>query len=121
WFSESPPRIACDLGGRGSKTFGYRMIPVNPAAAGETIHGEMCYAHLTDIPDSIDMVDVLRRPTHVDPIVDETIACGAEMLWMQLGVVHEAAARRAQAAGLTVIMDRCTSREYRRLMPPLPA
>lgn len=97
------------------------MIPVNPAAAEETIHGEMCYAHLTDIPDSIDMVDVLRRPTHVDPIVDETIACGAEMLWMQLGVVHEAAARRAQAAGLTVIMDRCTSREYRRLMPPLPA
>lgn len=102
------------------QTFGYRMIPVNPAAAGETIYGEMCYAHLTDIPDPIDMVDIFRRPTHVAPIVDETIACGAKILWMQLGVVNEAAARRAQAAGLMVVMDRCTSREYRRLMPPLP-
>jgi uncharacterized protein len=63
----------------------------------------------------ITLVDVFRRPTLVDPIVDAAIACGVEVLWMQLGVINETAARRAQEAGLTVVMDRCTSRDYRRL------
>ncbi len=115
--STNPARDSYRIAGR-LQTYGYRVIPVNPAAAGETIHGETCYAKLTDIPDAIDMVDVFRRASHVDPIVDETIAIGAEVLWMQLGVVNEAAAHRAQAAGLTVVMDRCTSREYRRLISP---
>lgn len=100
------------------QTCGYRVIPVNPGAAGETIHGERCYATLADIPDAIDMVDVFRRSDQVDPIADEAIAIGAEILWMQLGVSNEAAAQRAQDAGLTVVMNRCTSREYRRLIAP---
>ena len=118
--SDNPDRDSHRIAGR-LQTFGYHIIPVNPAAAGKIIHGEMCYAQLTDIPDAIDMLDVFRRPTHVAPIVDDTTACGAEILWMQLGVINEAAAQRAQEAGLTVVMDRCTSREYRRLMPPLSA
>lgn len=115
--STNPARDSHHVAGR-LKTFGYRMIPVNPAAAGETIHGETCYANLTDIPDAIDLVDVFRHADHIDPIVDETISIGAEVLWMQLGVVNKAAAQRAQDAGLTVVMDRCMSREHRRLISP---
>jgi len=96
------------------REFGYRVIPVNPFAAGTRIHGEQCYASVAEIPERVDLVDVFRHPDFVEPIVDDAIASGAEVLWMQLGVVHEAAARRASTAGLMVIMDRCTSRDYRR-------
>ena len=111
--SADPSRDSHRIAGR-LKEFGFRMIPVNPSAAGTLIHGEYCYASLRDIPEPVDMVDVFRRSALVDPIVDDAIACGASIVWMQLGVVNEAAAQRAQAAGLTVVMDRCTSRDYRR-------
>jgi predicted CoA-binding protein len=115
--SDEPSRDSHRIAGR-LKEFGFRMIPVNPFAAGQQIHGEYCYASLADVPEHIDLVDVFRRPSLVDPIVDGAIACGADVLWMQLGVVNEAAAQRAQAAGLTVVMDRCTSRDYRRFFLP---
>jgi uncharacterized protein len=111
--SDDPRRDSYRIAGR-LKEFGFHMIPVNPFVVGQQIHGEYCYASLGEIPEQVDMVDVFRRPALVDPIVDEAIACGAKILWMQLGVVNEAAARRAQEAGLTVVMDRCTSRDYRR-------
>jgi O-acetylhomoserine (thiol)-lyase len=94
---------------------GYRVIPVNPGAAGQTLLGETVYAKLTDIPDKIDMVDVFRAPDQVTPIAQDAIAIGAPVLWMQLGVVNHEAAALAQAAGIEVIMDRCPKIEYGRL------
>ncbi|MBI3245764.1 MAG: CoA-binding protein [Deltaproteobacteria bacterium] len=95
------------------KAKGHRVIPVNPTAT--TILGERCYASVRDIPEKVDMVDVFRRPEFVDEIADDAIATGAQILWLQLDVIHEPAARKAQAAGLTVVMDRCPAIEYRRL------
>ncbi len=97
---------------------GYRVIPVNPKAAGQLINGETCYARLEDIPQvdyPIDMVDVFRKSQEVGPIADSAIAIGAKVLWMQLGVRNDAAAAKAEAAGLTVIMNRCPKIEYGRL------
>ncbi len=98
---------------------GYRVIPVNPRAAGQTIHGERCYAGLEDIPreqtGAIDMVDVFRSGDAVVPIARQAIAIGAKVLWMQIGVRNEEAARLAEAAGLTVVMNRCPKIEYGRL------
>jgi predicted CoA-binding protein len=97
---------------------GYRVIPVNPKAAGQIINGETCYARLEDIPKSegpIDMVDVFRKSAEVGPIADSAIRIGAKVLWMQLGVRNDAAAAKAEAAGLTVIMNRCPKIEYGRL------
>jgi predicted CoA-binding protein len=92
---------------------GHRVIPVNPGQ--RTILGETCYARLRDIPEPVDMVDIFRRSEEVAPIVDEAIEVGARIIWMQLGVIDEQAATTAQAAGLTVVMDRCPAIEYRRL------
>jgi predicted CoA-binding protein len=92
---------------------GHRMIPVNPGH--RSILGETCYASLRDIPEQVDMVDIFRRSEEVTPIVDEAIEVGARIVWMQLGVIDERAAAVAQAAGLTVVMDRCPAIEYRRL------
>jgi predicted CoA-binding protein len=92
---------------------GHRVIPVNPGE--EEILGERCYANLRTIPERIDMVDVFRRSEFVAPIVDEAIAIGAKIVWMQLGVIDAESAQRAQQAGLTVVMDRCPAIEYRRL------
>jgi predicted CoA-binding protein len=92
---------------------GHTVIPVNPLAA--TILGQACYPTLHAIPDAVEMVDIFRRADHAGVVVDEATALGARIVWMQLGVVDEAAARRAQAAGLTVVMDRCPAIEYRRL------
>jgi hypothetical protein len=92
---------------------GHRMIPVNPGQ--QEILGEQCYRTLRDIPVPIDMVDVFRRSEFVAPIVDEAIAVGAKIVWMQLGVIDTEAAKKAQQAGLTVVMDRCPAIEYRRL------
>lgn len=94
---------------------GYRIIPVNPSNAGHTLLGEKVYANLRDVPDKVDMVDIFRPPAAVPPIVAEAIAIGAKVVWMQLGIVNENAARRAEEAGLTVIMDRCPKMEYGRL------
>ncbi|HUI18076.1 MAG TPA: CoA-binding protein [Alphaproteobacteria bacterium] len=94
---------------------GFRVIPVNPAAAGEVILGEKAYASLKDIPVKVDIVDIFRRSDAVPPIVEDAIAIGAKVVWMQLGVRHEAAAAKAEAAGLKVVMNRCMKIEFGRL------
>ena len=92
---------------------GHTVIPVNPRVA--TIFGQPCYPTLRSINGPIDMVDIFRRPDQAGAVVDEAIAVGSRIVWMQLGVVDEAAAGRARAAGLVVVMDRCPAIEYRRL------
>ena len=94
---------------------GYRVIPVNPQAKGEEILGEKVYADLADVPEKIDMVDIFRRAEAVPGIVDQAIAKGAKVVWMQLGVRHDQAAAKAEAAGLKVVMNRCPKIEYSRL------
>jgi uncharacterized protein len=92
---------------------GHDVVPVNPAAT--EILGRRCYDSLRDVPQAIAMADIFRRSDQVGPIVDDAIAIGAKIIWMQLGVIDQAAAARAQRAGLTVVMDRCPAIEYRRL------
>jgi uncharacterized protein len=94
---------------------GYRTIPVNPNAAGAAIHGETCYARLADVPEPIDMVDVFRRTDAAAGVVDEAIAAGVKVVWMQLGVRDDAAAARAEARGLKIVMNRCPAIEIPRL------
>ena len=94
---------------------GYRVIPVNPRAAGETLLGETVVASLKDIPTKIDMVDVFRPSSDVPPIAQEAIDIGAKYLWMQLGIVNEESRRKAEQAGLSVVMNRCPKIEFSRL------
>lgn len=94
---------------------GYRVIPVNPQITGEHLHGEFVFRELAQIGDPIDIVDIFRRPLAAGEAVDEAIAVGARAVWMQLGVVNQAAAERAAAAGLKVVMDRCPAIEIPRL------
>lgn len=94
---------------------GLRVIPVNPQAPGETLHGELIYASLRDVPDAVDMVDIFRRSENVPPIVDEAIAKHVKVIWMQLGVRHKAAAAKAEAKGIKVVMNRCPAIEMPRL------
>lgn len=98
---------------------GYRVIPVYPGEA--EILGQRCYARLRDIALPVEVVDLFRRSDAVPPFVDEAIAIGAQVVWMQLGVVHEEAAERARRAGLLVVMDRCPVIEYRRHFGASPA
>jgi predicted CoA-binding protein len=92
---------------------GFEVIPVNPKY--DSILGQKCYPDLASIPTPIDIVDLFQRAERVPPFVDDAIAIGAKVVWMQLGIVHEAAAEKARAAGLEVIMDRCIKIEYARL------
>ncbi len=94
---------------------GFRVIPVNPGLAGQTLLGEKVYASLRDIPDKIDMVDVFRDPKAAPGIVDDAIAIGAKVVWMQLGVRNDEAAAKAEAAGIEVVMNRCPKIEFGRL------
>ncbi|MBL6940671.1 MAG: CoA-binding protein [Rhodospirillales bacterium] len=102
---------------------GYRVIPVNPGQAGSKILGETVYGSLGDIADTFDMVDIFRNSEAAGPIVDEAIDLaqikGISVIWMQLGVINEEACKRAEAAGLMVIMDRCPKIEYARLFSEL--
>src|SRR6478672_2084740 len=94
---------------------GYRVIPVNPAIAGQTLLGETAYAALRDIPEPIDMVDVFRPARDAPAIVDDAIAIGAKVVWMQLGIRHDEAAATAEKAGIEVVMNRCPKIEFGRL------
>jgi len=92
---------------------GYRIVPVNPHES--QILGEKCYPDLESVPEAVDIVDIFRRSEFVPEIVEAAIRKGAKAIWMQEGVVHEEAAQRAEAAGLTVMMDRCILKDHRRL------
>lgn len=92
---------------------GYRIIPVNPAY--EEVLGEKCYPSLKEIPEQIDMVDCFRKSEDIEPIAKQAIEIGAKVLWMQLGVMNENAARMARDAGLEVVQDRCVKIEHGRL------
>jgi uncharacterized protein len=96
---------------------GYRMIPVNPGQAGKEILGQKVYARLSDIPEPIDMVDIFRASQHALPVVEEALTLNPkpQVIWMQLGVRNDAAAAKAEAAGLKVVMNRCPKIEYGRL------
>jgi uncharacterized protein len=102
-------RVAAYLAGRG-----YRVIPVNPGQVGQMALGEVVRAAVADAG-PVDMVDIFRRSEEAGAVVDAAIAAGAKVVWMQLGVIDEAAAARARAAGLQVVMDRCPAIEIPRL------
>ena len=94
---------------------GYKIYPVNPGAVGQTILGEKVYGSLDELPEKPDMVDIFRNSEAAGPITDEAIKHGAKVVWMQIGVVNPEAARRAEEAGLKVVMNRCPKIEHSRL------
>ena len=100
---------------QGLQEHGYRVFPINPQITGDHIHGEFIWREMGQIGERIDLVDIFRRSDAVGPIVDEAIAIGARAVWMQLGVINEEAAARAEAAGLKVVMNRCPMIEIPRL------
>lgn len=112
--SDRPDRPSHDVM-RFLQTHGYRVLPVNPQITGEHVHGEYVWRELSQIGEPIDIVDIFRNSEAAGEAVDQAIAAGAKAVWMQLGVVNEAAAQRAEAAGLKVVMDRCMKIEVDRL------
>ena len=99
---------------------GYRVFPVNPQITGEHVHGEFVWRELAQIGEPIDIVDIFRRSEMASEAVDQAIFAGAKAVWMQLGVINEDAAARAEAAGLKVVMDRCPKIDIARLgLPPV--
>lgn len=113
-LSASPSRPSHGVS-RALQGFGYRIIPVNPAVS--EVLGERAYPSLRDLPEPVDLVDVFRQSSHVASIVEECIASKLPALWLQDGVIDEAAALRARKAGMTVIMDRCIYRDYVQWIP----
>ena len=103
---------------RALQEHGYRVLPVNPNITGEHVLGEFVWRELSQIGVPIDIVDVFRRPDAAGEAVDQAILAGAKAVWMQIGVIDEDAARRAEAAGLAVVMDKCIKIELRRLAVP---
>lgn len=99
---------------RAMQGFGYRIVPVRPAVS--EVLGEKAYARLADIPFPVDLVNVFREPAAMPGLVEECLAINAPALWIQEGIVHDEAAQRARAAGLTVVMDRCIWKDYVALM-----
>ena len=105
---------------RALQAHGYRVLPVNPNITGEHLNGEFVWRDLSQIGVPIDIVDIFRRPDAAGEAVDQAILAGAKAVWMQLGVIDELAAARAEAAGLKVVMDHCIKIELRRLgIPPI--
>jgi predicted CoA-binding protein len=98
--------------------WGYRVLPVNPQITGEHVHGEYVWRELAQIGAPIDIVDIFRRPQMAAEAVDQAIFVGAKAVWMQIGVINEEAARKAEGAGLKVVMDRCPKIEIARLRLP---
>lgn len=96
------------------KEHGYQIVPVNPAV--KWVLGQLCYPDLASVSGPVEVVDVFRRPEDVGPIVDQAIAKGAKVIWMQEGIVNEEAAAKARQAGLKVVMDRCMMKEHRKLV-----
>ena len=113
WLSPKPQRPSHQVA-RYLMAAGYTIIPVNPGQ--DTILDLPCYRSLKAIPTQVDMVDIFRRPEAVLPIVEDAIAIGAKYIWMQEGIVHKEAAAKAEAAGLIVIMDRCTKIDHMNLL-----
>ncbi len=95
---------------------GYEIVPVNPTI--EATLGRRAVDSVREVPPPVEIVDVFRRPEDVPPVVDDAIAAGAKVLWLQEGIVNEAAAERARQAGLVVVQDRCMAKEHRRLVAP---
>ncbi len=99
---------------------GYRVIPVNPKLAGQQLLGETVYADLNALPEPVDMVELFLAPERTGPVIDAAIKLNVPVVWMQVGVINEEGARKAEAAGLTVVMDRCPKQEIPRLgVPPV--
>lgn len=98
---------------------GFRVIPVNPVSAGATLLGETVHPDLEAIPDRVDMVDVFRKADEVPALVESAKQIGAKVIWAQIGIRNDEAARRAESAGIQVVMDRCPKIEYSRLFGEL--
>lgn len=113
-LSDNPDKVS-HMVSAAMQAKGYRIIPVNPNA--ERILGETSYASLLDIPESVDIVNVFRRPEHVVPFAEDAVAIKAKVFWLQQGIVNEEAARICEEAGMTVIMDRCIKVEDSILLP----
>ena len=111
-LSPNPARPSFNVA-KALQGFGHRILPVRPLV--ESVLGEKAYPDLESLPEIPDLVDVFRAAEHVPAIVDSCIRLGIRKLWLQDGIVHEAAALRAQQAGITVVMDRCMLRDHTRL------
>ena len=120
-YSAKPDRPSNSVS-RTLRAHGFRVVPVNPQLRGTTIEGEPSYDRLSEIPKDlhVDFVDVFRRGEFLDAVVDDAIAAGIRALWFQLSLGNEAAAQRAEAAGLRVVWDRCTAIELRRRVRARP-
>ncbi|GAB4203713.1 MAG: CoA-binding protein [Tibeticola sp.] len=118
-LSPKPARASHEVA-RVMQAAGWRIVPVNPVAAGQTILGEAVFATLHEAAQHarIDLVNVFRTAEDVPPVVDEAIAIGAPALWLQLGIRHDEAAARARAAGMSVVQDKCLKVEWARRSPP---
>lgn len=108
-LSPQPARPSYGVSSR-MQSLGFRIIPVRPLV--DSVLGEKAYATLAEVPDRIDLVNVFRSAEHIDAIVDDCIRLGLKRLWIQEGIVNQAAAQRARDAGITVVMDRCLMRDY---------